>query len=111
MHQYTRYARLIFLTVLLMAGGIAHAGNGFVFLADTTKLFYASNNEVYAPDKKQLLYFQQGNIFFNGETDDRQNIFLLATSMNYASDKLEMLYEKDQKQPAYSFMAGRFYQG
>jgi hypothetical protein len=89
----------------------AFAGNSFVFLSDTTKLFYASNNEIYTPDKKQLLYFQKGNIFFSGETDSRQNIFLMATSMNFASPKTELIYEKDNTEASFSFSNNRFYAG
>lgn len=87
------------------------AGSGFVFLADTTKVFFVSNNEIYSPDKKQLLYFQKGNIFFNGATDERKNIFLMTTSMNISSDKLELLYEKDDRKAAYSFSSYKFYSG
>lgn len=85
------------------------AGNGFVFLSDTTKLFFVSDNEIYSPDKEQLLYFQKGNIFFNGSTDERSNIFLLSTSMNIASEKNEMLYEKDNREPYLSFSKNKFY--
>ena len=97
--------------LLFVVYGSAKAGTGFIFLADTTKLFYASNNEIYSPNGKQLLYFQKGNIFFNGTTDDKQNIFLLTTSMNIASDKLELVYEKDSRDAAYSFSNNKFYLG
>lgn len=102
---------LLALGILLFAKFTAQAGNGFVFLSDTTKLFYGSNNEIYSASGKQLLYFQKGNIFFSGTTDDRQNIFLMVTSLNTASDKLELLYEKDSRQPTYSFMNNKFYAG
>jgi len=96
---------------LLFAFCSSNAGNGFIYLADTTKLFYASNNEIYSPNGKQLLYFQKGNIFFNGTTDAKENIFLLTTSMNIASDKQELVYEKDTRQPVYSFSNNKFYAG
>ncbi len=100
----------LFCLLLLMAG-FSKAGNGSVFLSDTTKLFYASNNEIYSPNGKQLLYFQKGNIFFSGATDEKQNIFLMVTSLNTGSDKLELIYEKDSRKPAYSFSKNKFYAG
>jgi hypothetical protein len=104
-------SKFLAFTFLLFACLTSFAGTGAVFLSDTTKLFYASNNEVYSPNGKQLLYFQKGNIFFNGATDDKQNIFLLITSMNPASDKLELVYEKDSRDAAYSFSKNKFYAG
>jgi len=98
-------------TLLIFISFIARSGNSFVFLSDTSKLFFASNNEIYSPDKKQLLYFQKGNIFFSGETDSKENIFLLTTSMNHASEKLELIYEKDNRKPSYSFSKDKFYVG
>lgn len=96
---------------LLVIFSLAKSGNGFVYLSDTSKLFYASNNEIYTPNGKELLYFQKGNIFFRGTTDERQNIYLMVTSLNTASDKLELIYEKDSRQPAYSFSKNKFYPG
>ncbi|HLP51721.1 MAG TPA: hypothetical protein VK154_12610 [Chitinophagales bacterium] len=90
---------------------LLQAGTGYVYLADTTRLFYASNNEIYSPNGKQLLYFQKGNIFFNGSSDSKDNIFLLTTSMNHASTKLELIYEKDSREAAYSFSNNKFYAG
>jgi hypothetical protein len=104
-------SKLFFYSLLTIYNSLLQAGNGFIFLCDTTKLFYASNNEIYSPNGKQLLYFQKGNIFFNGTTDDKQNIFLLTTSMNIASTKLELVYEKDSREPAYSFSNNKFYSG
>ena len=98
-------------TLVLFISAAVHAGDSFVFLNDATKLFFASNNEIYSSDKKQLLYFQKGNIFFNGAADLKENIFLLATSMDISSDKLELLYEKDNRQPSYSFTSNKFYAG
>ncbi|HRG87491.1 MAG TPA: hypothetical protein PLW44_00615 [Chitinophagales bacterium] len=98
-----------FLLLLLMLS--AQAGTGYVFLADTSKLFYASNNEIYSPDGKQLLFFQKGNIFFSGTNDDKQNIYLMATSMNYASTRVEVVYERDSRTAGYSFSNGKFYAG
>ena len=105
-----RYTAFLFAFILLISSAV-RAGNSFVFLGDTTKLFFASNNEIYSPDKKQLLYFQKGNIFFNGAADSKENIFLLSTSMDIGSDKLELLYEKDNRQPSYSFTGNKFYLG
>ncbi len=88
---------------------LAKAGNGFVFLADTSKLFYVSDNQIYSPDKRELLYFQKGNIFFKGSNEDKSNIFLLTTSMNIASEKYELIYERGDRQPTYSFRKNKFY--
>ena len=88
-----------------------HAGSGSISLADTSKFFYVSNNEIYSNDKRELLYFQKGNIFFSGSTDERQNIFLMTTSVNPSSDKLELIYEKDNRVEAFSFKKNRFYIG
>ena len=85
------------------------AGTGFVYLSDTSKLFYVNENEVYSPEKNQLLYFQKGNIFFNGTTDEKQNIFLMTTSMNPSSDKLEGIFEKENSEPSFSFSQNKFY--
>ena len=103
--------KLFALCLLLFAFCFSRAGTSSVFLSDTTKLFYASNNEIYSPNGKQLLYFQKGNIFFSGTTDDKQNIFLLTTAMNIASDKLELVYEKESRVAAYSFSNNKFYAG
>ncbi len=103
--------RLFASCLLFLAFGAAHAGSSAVFLSDTTKLFYGLNNEIYTPDGKKLLYFQKGNIFFSGGTDDRQNIYLMVTSLNIASEKLEMIYEKDSRQPSFSFSDNKFYSG
>jgi hypothetical protein len=105
------YKNIITLFILFISlAGIA--GNSFVFMGDTThKLFYASNNEIYSPDKSTLLYFQKGNIFFSGSTDDRSNIFLLTSSMDFNSDNLELVYEKDNRNPTYSFKSNKLYLG
>ncbi len=87
------------------------AGNGYVFLKDTSKLFYVRNNEIYSPDGKQLLYFQKGNIFFTGGSDDKKNIFLLTTSMDPAATKLQLIYEDQSRKPVYSFRDNKFYTG
>jgi hypothetical protein len=104
-----RKLNIFFASCMLAAS--AFAGNGFVYLSDTSKLFWASNNEIYSPDKQQLLYFQKGNIFFTGDNDSRQNIFLLLTSMDVSSDKLELIYERDSHQATYSFSDYKFYAG
>lgn len=103
--------RIALLVLFFLLTTILQAGNGYIYLADNTKLFYASNNEVYSPDGRQLLYFQKGNIFFSGGEDDKQHIFFLTTSMNPASTKLEMVYEKDSRKPLYSFANNKFYAG
>ena len=101
------------LTSFLLAISLyCSAGNSFVFMGDTTKeLFYGRNNEMYSPDKSSLLYFQKGNIFFSGSNDDRSNIFLLTSSMDFNSDNLELLYEKDNRNPTYSFRNNKLYLG
>jgi hypothetical protein len=102
----------IFTALLLLLSLAGKAGNSFVFAGDTTnKLFWCSNNEIYSPDKQTLLYFQKGNIFFKGETDSRNNIFLLTSSMDFNSDKLELMYEKDNRSATYSFSNNKFYLG
>jgi hypothetical protein len=80
-------------------------------LDKTKALFFIDNDNIYSPDKKQLLYFKKGNIFFTSETDTKQNIFLLSTSMDVVSDKLQLLYEKDNRQPTFSFREGKLYAG
>ena len=98
---------------LLLTSLVCSAGNSFVYMAGDTskKLFYGSNNELYSPDKSSLLYFQKGNIFFTGSNDDRTNIFLLTSSMNFNSDNLEVVYERDNHNPTYSFKGNKFYLG
>ncbi len=106
-----RWSSFIF-TSLLLFSLTTHAGNSFVFIGDTTnKLFWCSNNQIYSPDKQTLVYFQKGNIFFSGENESRNNIFILTTSMDFNSDKLELLYEKDNRSATYSFSHNKFYLG
>jgi hypothetical protein len=98
--------------LLCLAQLAVHAGSGFVFLAeDSSHLFYVNGNEVYSPSKSHLLYFQKGNIFFNGSSDEKENIFLMTTSMNSASERLQLLYEKDSRDAALSFKNNKFYLG
>lgn len=89
----------------------ADAQQQFIFLADKAKLFEVRKNEFYSPDGRELLYFQKGNIFFNGSTDERQNIFLLTTAMNLNSEKLESVFERDNREASYSFQNNKFYFG
>lgn len=103
--------RPFLLLSFILVAMAARAGNGYVYLKDTVKLFYVSNNEIYSIDGKVLKYFQKGNIFFTGESDQRQNIFLMTTSMNPASSKLEAIYEKDNRQAMYTFSDNKFYAG
>ena len=106
-----RWSSFIF-TSLLLFSLTTHAGNSFVFIGDTTnKLFWCSNNQIYSPDKQTLVYFQKGNIFFSGENESRNNIFFVTTSMDFNSDKLELLYEKDNRSATYSFSHNKFYLG
>jgi hypothetical protein len=100
---------LFFLSSSLL--NAVRAGSGYVFLSKDSFLFYVKDDEIFSPDKKQLLYFRKGNIFFTGETDSKQNIFLLSTSMDVTSAKLQMLYEKDNRQPIFSFRDRKLYSG
>ena len=98
--------------IIIIASLSCKAGGSFVFMGDTTnKLFYARNNEIYSPDKNTLMYFQKGNIIFKGTTDERSNIFLLTSSMDLNSDELQLLYEKVNRNPTYSFAKNKFYLG
>lgn len=99
------------LPFLLFINTVAIAGSGYVHLNKDSYLFYVENDNIYSPDKNQLLYFRKGNIFFTGEADTKQNIFLLSTSMDIVSDKLQLLYEKDNRQPTFSFREGKLFAG
>lgn len=102
----------IFIIATLLVSVCSKAGNSFIYLGDTTnRLFYGSNNEIYSADKHNILYFQKGNIFFTGAVDDRNNIFLLTSSMDFNSDKLQLVYEKDNRKASYSFSNNKFYLG
>ncbi len=101
----------LLLPFLLFINTVAIAGSGYVHLSKDIYLFYIENDNIYSPDKNQLLYFRKGNIFFAGETDTKQNIFLLSTSMDIVSDKLQLLYEKDNRQPTFSFREGKLFAG
>jgi len=106
------FVKNILSAILILFVLAAKAGGSFVFIGDTAhKLFYASNNEIYTPDKSTLLYFQKGNIFFTGMNDDRSSIFLLTSSLNFNSDNLELLYEKDNRFATYSFIHNKLYLG
>ncbi len=85
--------------------------DGYIYLSNKTPLFFISKDNVYSPDGTQLQYFIKGNIFFTGETDEKQNIFLLATSMDINSEKTQMIYEKDNRAPSYTFSDGKWYLG
>ena len=104
--------RYFFVILILSSPFFTCAGDGFVYLKDTTqKLFFVSDANVYSPDKAQLLYSQRGNIFYAGNGDGKDNISLLVTSLDPASTKLETIFEKDQRQPVYSFQDNRFFLG
>ena len=99
-------------TIIALVSLTCKAGNSYVFMGDTSnRLFYVTNNEVYSPDKSTLLYFQKGNIFFKGAIEDRSGIFLLTSSMDLNSDDLQLLYEKGNRNPTYSFAKNKFYLG
>ncbi len=102
---------LLLLPIIFIACMQAGAQGQFIFMADKTKLFEVRKNEFYSADDRQLLYFQKGNIFFNGSTDERQNIFLLTTAMNLNSEKLESAFERDNREASYSFQNNKFYLG
>ncbi len=95
---------------LLLSFGVK-AGSGYIYLGDTSKLFYGLNNEIYTPDKQRLVYFQKGNIIFTGAVDSKDNIFLMTSSLDINSDKLEFIYEQNNKKPEYSFSEHKFYLG
>lgn len=101
----------LLLGMMLITIQAANAGSGYVYLSKTTYLFYVKNDEIFSPDKKNLLYFKKGNIFFSGETDTKQNIYLITTSTDITSDKLQMVYEKEAREPSYSFRDRKFYSG
>jgi len=100
--------QLLFIASCFIAS-LVHASEGFVFLANKEPLFYISGSEVKSPDQSRVLYFNKGNIFFSGTSDDRQLIFLMTTSMNPETKKNGYLYEKDSRQAAYSFSADQFF--
>ena len=105
-------SKIVFFVLMLLAAMGGRAGTSFVYLGDTShQLFYAINNEFYSPDKGTLMFFQKGNIFFRGSNDDRNSIYLLSSSMNFNSENLELLYEKDNRSPTYSFMNNKLYLG
>lgn len=103
--------RLYIFALLLLAVATAQAANGYVFINKETKLFYIKDNEVYGATNGQLLYFQKGNIFFSSSNDDRQNIYLMATSLDIYNKKRQLVYEKDNSAASYSFADGKFYMG
>lgn len=101
-----------FLSVpLLFCTLFSTAGSGYIFSKDTTAAYFVNENEIYNADSSRLLYFNKGNIFFSGGTDDRENIFLMTTSLDPQSKGLELLYEKNGQDPVYSFMKDIFYLG
>jgi hypothetical protein len=99
---------LVFLNAFVL---LSKAGSGWVYLADSTKLFYVKGNEIYSAEQSLLLYFSKGNIFFKGAADDRQNIFLLSSSMNPGSTSLQTFYLSENKQTMFSFKEFQFYNG
>lgn len=100
----------IFALLLLAFTGL-QAANGYVYVNKETKLFYIKDNEVYGANDGQLMYYQKGNIFFNSSNDDRQNIFIMATSLDIYNKKRQMVFEKESSIATYSFADGKFYWG
>ncbi len=101
----------LFILIIMLGYCKAFAGSGFVKLADSTKLFYVKGTDIYSPDKDRLLYFSKGNIFFNGQSDQKENIYLVSTSMNPGSEELQSLMEKGNREASYSFSNNKFYAG
>ncbi len=101
----------LFILIVMLGYSKAFAGSGFVKLADSTKLFYVNGTDIYSPDKDRLLYFIKGNIFFNGQSDQKENIYLVSTSMNPTSEELQSLMEKGSREASYSFSNNKFYAG
>lgn len=105
---FLRFTLVFVLGVMLLA---CRAGSGYIYMADTTHLFYVNNNEIFSPNNLKQLYFVKGNIFFNAGADDKQNIYLMSTSLNFADTRQQVVYEKDSRRAAYSFVNSRFYYG
>lgn len=103
--------RHISLFLLALAAWLQTTAGGYVYLSKDNPLFYVEGDNIYSPDGKQLLYFKKGNIFFTGETDTKQNIFLLTTSIDVTSDNLQMVYEKDSREASYSFKNRKLFAG
>lgn len=103
-------ARLAFFLLALLTTMHSIAG-GYVYLSKDNPLFYVDGDNIYSPDGKTLLYLKKGNIFFTGEADTKQNIFLLTTSMDVTADKLQLIYEKDNREATYSFKNLKLYAG
>lgn len=103
--------RTLALLVLFFQSCLLYGKDGFVYLSGKQPLFYITDNEVYTGDKQQQLYTVKGNIFFTGGTDDRQSIFLLATTMNTAEEKLNYLYPKDSREPVLTYNNNTFSNG
>lgn len=87
------------------------AQSGMVILSDNSPLYYVRNNNIYSPDTSQLLFFFKGNIFFKGSADDRQNIYLLSSSLNPGETTLQTFYLNSNRDEVYSFQDMQFYAG
>lgn len=99
------------LSLILLAFTHVQATEGDVYINKQTKLFHIKDSEVYGATNGQLMYYQKGNIFFNSSNDDRQNIFILATSLDIYSKKRHLIYEKDNSTATYSFSNGKLLLG
>ena len=96
---------------MLLALNTVTANTGYVYINKETKLYYVKDNEVYSANNGLLQYFQKGNIFFSSSDDDRQHIYIMATSLDIYSKNRQLLYEKDNSAPTYSFADGKLYVG
>ncbi|MCS6934387.1 MAG: hypothetical protein NZM35_04455 [Chitinophagales bacterium] len=80
-----------------------------VMLRDSVPMFWIKGNAFYTPDRRQLLYILKGNIFFTGESDSRENIYLYGTSLNPFDKKKNTLYLRNQSKPVLTYASGVFY--
>lgn len=97
--------------LLLFISFVARGNEGPLYGADSTVLYYVKENELYTADGKQLLYFQKGNIIFTGESDSKDNIYMLTTSVNLASKGVINIFLNGQNAPLYKLQQGKFHIG
>jgi hypothetical protein len=103
---------LKYLTVFLLFISLtATANEGPLYGPDSTVIYYVRNNELYTADGKQLLYFQKGNIIFTGETDTKDNIFMLTTSVKLGSEGVINIFMQGETTPKYKLQSGKFHIG
>lgn len=82
-----------------------------VFLADKKVWLQFNDKEVSDSSGRELKWFIKGNILFKGSGDDRENIYWMTTNRNFFSNKQEYLYERNQREPTFTFMSGTIYTG